>query len=356
MANPIYLLTDFSCCEDFEKYLRDQHHANRTLLDTLTQSMVDGWNGKACNIAILGGNLCLLDEKGNNLAAVPMLVQDDDTITRDPVTGKITCVKVKVMGLDKPVKMWMGSRAEYTALENKSPSDTVYFFTDIDLCDVYNTLKTVSQWIWDVTNGERVVPKANHAIEADHASSADQATNANYANTAAAADKATEADHATSADMATNAGTAAKAMRATNADNATKATNATNAEKATEASHATTADSAEKATNDGNGKKIDETYGNFSGAFVKYAGGSLGTAQRTYQFNVEFDGGGMHSVIVNHKYGKQLHTPLHITRNNRYILTIDTDGTVKVNKYDDTEQIETGHLCTDCEIYYRKIL
>ena len=222
-GNPVHILTDFSCCEDFENFLFAQNHANRELLDTLTQSMVDDWNGKACNIAIMGGNLCLLDKDGKNLAAVPMLVQDGDTITRDPLTGKITCIKVKVMGLDKPVNMWMGSRAQYEALKNKSPADTVYFFTDISLYDVHKTLDTVSSWVTNVSAGNVAVPKAKHAEEADKASEANYTTNANYASIAGTASIAWDATHATNADNATNA------QNAENAKNSTYATNAQNA-------------------------------------------------------------------------------------------------------------------------------
>lgn len=270
MANipPMYLLTGFSCCEDFEKFLLGQNHANRALLDTLTQNMVDEWNKKACNIAILGGNLCLLDKDGKTIASVPMLLQDGDTITRDPVTGKITCVKVNVMGLDKPVKMWMGSRSAYNALKTKSPDDTVYFFTDINLYDVYNLLNTFASWVTSVSSGTTVVPKAKHAEKATNADDAAYSVHSSYAD---GAGRALDADHAAAADSATNA---TKALNADNAANASRAAKA------------------DKATADADGNNITETYGNFKKDFVSVGDdqsvGGFYIAAGTYQVVIHY--------------------------------------------------------------------
>jgi 6-phosphofructokinase len=136
---------------------------------------------------------------------------------KDPVTGEITCVKVKVKGLDKSVNLWMGTTAEYAAIKTKSPADTVYFFTNVNLYDVYTTLTNLEATVRYVMAGTILVPNAKHADKADEADEAAYSVHSSYAD---GAGRALKADHADTADTATNA---------TNAENS---------------------------TNDGNGKKI----------------------------------------------------------------------------------------------------
>jgi hypothetical protein len=250
-----------------------------------------------------------------------MLLQDDDTIARDPVTGKITCIKVKVMGLDKPVKMWMGSRSDYEALKNKSPADTVYFFTDINTYDIYKLLDSVSSWVTNVATGNIVVPNAKHAEEADNANEAAYATNANYASMAGSASIAWEATHAT------------------NADNATNATNANSAKTAV------------KSDQDGLGNVISTTYGRFKDNFTLYNGEALENAQKTYQFNVDFGfEGESSSVIVTYQTGKTFAIPIFYstTMNRHYFLVINGARNVRVVDEDVNET-------TNTKIYYRVI-
>lgn len=341
MANThVYLLTDFSCCEDFEKFLKAQNHANRALLDTLTQKMVDDWNKKACNLAILGGNLCLLDKDGKTIASVPMLLQDGDTIARDPVTGEITCVKVKVKGLDKSINLWMGTTAEYAAIKTKSPADTVYFFTNVNLYDVYTTLTGVEATVRYVMAGSILVPNAKHADNADKADEAAYSVHSSYAD---GAGRALEADHAAAADTATNA------------------------------------TDAENATNDGNGKKIDETYGDFSkeftfsGILAYYV--TLPEKGATYQIRVgvsDSNGESFESSAIVFFNGKKANkTILNVVfqkLNKRiivYRLNITVDGFVTVQKGYRSEDVGTtvefsdfGEVTSDgsVSIGYRKIL
>lgn len=350
MANtPVYLLTDFSCCEDFEKFLKAQNHANRALLDTLTQNMVDDWNKKACNLAILGGNLCLLDKDGNNLASVSMLVQDGDTITRDPVTGEITCVKVKVKGLDKSVNLWMGTTAEYAAIKTKSPDDTVYFFTNVNLYDVYTTLTNLEATIRYISAGSILVPKAKHATNADHADSADQSTNANYANSAGTADHATHADDA---DKSTNANYASFAGTATHANNAT---------------HATDADRASEAEKDSSGNIFEEVYANFGVSKTRYTRYNSGDTLDTglYIFRVTIAKGNavkcyteIMEITPSQDCQKLLDLDLASDGRESFVqLVVSTESGVgivaKVVKSNTTTGYEED---TSYTIYYRKIL
>ncbi len=279
MSIPIHLLTDFSCCEDFENFLRSQNHANRALLDSLTAQVVGEWNKKACNLAIMGSNICLLDKDGVTLATVPALLQDDDTITRDNLTGTIKCVRIVAQGANHSIGVWIGTHEQYKALKDKNHQKTAYFFTDVNLSDVYEDLLTVKNWMLSVKNGTASVKYANEAQYADSAGSATYATNADYA---------------------TAAGTADLAKKATNADYASSAGNATTALNATYAGTASKAASADKASKDGDGNIISDTYGNFGNDFTRYNGGLLQTG--TYQFVFD-DINVYYSVIVHYKAG-----------------------------------------------------
>ena len=215
MSNPIYLLTDFSCCEDFENYLKFQNHANRELLDSLTTQLVGEWNKKACNLAVMGSNICLLDKDGMTLATVPLVLQDGETITRDPVTGKVTCVRLKVNGLNKAVWFWLGTKEQYKNLTTKNPNDTVYFFTDINLSELYDEIESLKLWASKVENGTFIVSKSAYAYNSGNAENAQKSNNAVNAEYAKSAGKAETADYASRA---------GSAVSSTNATNATTAT------------------------------------------------------------------------------------------------------------------------------------
>lgn len=274
MANNVYLLTDFSCCEDFENFLKGQNHANRAVLDAITAQVVGEWNRKACNIAILGGNLCLIDKYGNTLASEPVVIQDDDTISRD-ATGKASCVKIKAAGIGKSISLWVGTREQYNKLTNKTPNETAYFFTDYTISDIYNDITSIKNqiksiqggssveydelntWKESVMSGDTVVPKAKNATNATYAFSC---------GTASGAEKALLADKATLAD------------------------------KAKIADSATLADSAVSATKDASGNAFESTYGKFKGVYtaasreenIKLTAGTYQIHVNVHESGIEF--------------------------------------------------------------------
>ena len=340
MSMPVYLLTNFSCCEDFENYLLNQNHANRRLLDSLTDQVIGEWNKKATNLAVKGSNLCLLDKDGQTLAFVPAILQDGDTITRNPDTGEVTCVRIKAMGADATFGVWVGTYEAYKALTRKSHADTLYFFTDKNLASIYDDLSSVKTWMDGVVAGTGIVPKAEHAATADSATDATNATNATNATHATTADSAT---HATKADSAETAKSATTALNATNATNATKAT------------RATLADSASRAAHDSEGNQISLTYANFLKPLVKYIGQKLD--EGTYHFVVEFGtaaGSLIASVIAVRKANRWCGTTFYVTKDYWYTLRVNTDGTVDILK-SEHGTTSLGTIYTGCTIYYRPI-
>lgn len=88
--------------------------------------------------------------------------------------------KIKEMNANKNLKFWIGTTAQFQALQTKQ-ENTLYIFTDDDTVDSWEEmLRQVSENaenINKILEGNVSVGYASHATNADHAS---QATNANF--------------------------------------------------------------------------------------------------------------------------------------------------------------------------------
>lgn len=76
--------------------------------------------------------------------------------------------KIKEQNADKPVKVWVGTQAEYNALQSID-ADTLYFFDDDELANIEESLANAQESIENIISGETVVGKAKNANNAANA-------------------------------------------------------------------------------------------------------------------------------------------------------------------------------------------
>lgn len=101
--------------------------------------------------------------------------------------------KIKEQNANKPIKIWVGTQAEFNAITEKD-TDTIYYYDDTAVADLTAAIE-------NIINGTTVVAEATHALNADNATNADNADNATHATNA---DNATNAANAVNTDF-TNA-------------------------------------------------------------------------------------------------------------------------------------------------------
>lgn len=363
----VYLSKQFSTPEEFEAWIKENEHGNKSFLDKLCEEDKQKWDNKACKMTVKDGKLQLLCENGNVLAEADYYKPDNDTACCDE-KGKISIKGFKEVNSGGTFKMWVGTQAEYDAIRVKN-SKTYYWITDdTTLDDIFAELLALKEKLDGIESGEFGTGHAATADEATHAESADEAA---YAK---------NADNATYADRA---GVAAEATHATNADNAAKATKATSAEYATSAASATRAESANdstKATQDSDGSVIKDTYGNFAKGWS--SGGmsypSLSSAG-TYQVRVKVDYNSFNfvtSAVVYWDGESQTIINLPIMRKATetyatiyyFRLIISADGSTHVQYFSSDERnggitdwteidyFNSSEFKNNVNIYYRKIL
>ena len=135
-----YVSTKFATPEEFEKWLSENEHENKDILDEICKEKMEDWDGKATNLNISeDGKLELLNKNRECICSVDICKSDGSTIIRDEKTGAITVKAIIDRNTGNVVKIWYGKSNDYKKITVKDPN-TIYICSDISarinsMCD-----------------------------------------------------------------------------------------------------------------------------------------------------------------------------------------------------------------------------
>ena len=140
----MYVSEKFATPQEFEAWLNENEHPNKTVLDNVTGEKLTEWDKKACKIAIVNGKIQLKCKDDNVLAEAPLSnAVDGSTIGCSGDCLIVTGVKNQNGGV---VKLWLGTTAAYNDITVKDTNNTIYVKTDD------NTIATINAELNSLSN------------------------------------------------------------------------------------------------------------------------------------------------------------------------------------------------------------
>ena len=94
--------------------------------------MASGDNDR--RLTVENGKLQLVTESGNVLSELDYLLEDSETIYRNPDTGKITVIGIRTVN-GELFRLFVGSKEDYANLKDEQQKNLCAFFTDDDTKD-----------------------------------------------------------------------------------------------------------------------------------------------------------------------------------------------------------------------------
>jgi hypothetical protein len=132
----MYVSQKFATPQEFEAWLNENEHPNKTALDEVTDTKLNEWDKKACQVAIADGKIQLKCKDGEVIAEAPLNnAVDGSTIGCSGGCLIVTGVKNQNGGI---VKIWLGTTEAYNKITVKDTNNTIYVKTDD------NTIATIN--------------------------------------------------------------------------------------------------------------------------------------------------------------------------------------------------------------------
>lgn len=132
----MYVSEKFATPQEFEAWFNNNEHPNKKALDEVTDTKLNEWDKKACQVAIADGKIQLKCKDGEVIAEAPLNnAVDGSTIGCSGGCLIVTGVKNQNGGI---VKIWLGTTEAYNKITVKDTNNTIYVKTDD------NTIATIN--------------------------------------------------------------------------------------------------------------------------------------------------------------------------------------------------------------------